>query len=389
MKIDITTPKLLEYFNGELSAAEQEYIREWASANESNRQLYEEVRREYLLARLGTRAAFINGDKAAIRKRMGVNVRRKISVRRFAGVAAACVFLACSALLLSRYVFTESGADDAALADMPKNQPIIQLSDGSRHFVGNDPEEFMETNGVTLSVTNGEIRYNQIADADPSGKTAYNKVIIPRGADFCMVTLPDGSRAWLNSDSQLEYPLHFPGNIREVRLQGEGFFDVMRNEGQPFIVRTDHQTITVLGTEFNVNAYLGEPVSTTLVSGSVKINADLRGGESNVLLVPGEQSVLNPLTGELNVYHVETKYFTLWKEGMVSIEDMSMEEILKIVSRKYDVVFDTRGVMINDIVLRGSISGKENLRTVLAILEKVGDVKFKVKKNGEIKIERE
>ncbi len=131
---------------------------------------------------------------------------------------------------------------------------------------------------------------------------------IPRGQDYHL-TLADGTKVWLNAESRLEFPDRFNGNTREVRLQGEAYFEVKKDVKRPFIVHTDYLSTRVLGTSFDVRAYSRKDASVTLVSGRVQVKT----GDLAQILSPGEQAAL---TGsQLAVKAVDTYPITQWKEG--------------------------------------------------------------------------
>ena len=155
---------------------------------------------------------------------------------------------------------------------------------------------------------------------------------------------------------------------------------------RPFVVETALQSVSVLGTKFNVSAYPSEPVLTTLASGKVKVIPV--SGMDSVVLLPGEQSVLSVYADNLSVRQVKINDVVSWKDGIINIENMGLREILKVVSRAYDVDFDTELLPVDDIILRGSISSDESLGVFLAVLSKVADVKFKMKTDGKIEVQK-
>src|SRR5690606_36229691 len=109
----------------------------------------------------------------------------------------------------------------------------------------------------------------------------------PRGGQY-QVSLPDGTKVWLNADSKLYYPRAFSGNTRTVQMEGEAYFEVAKDEQKPFIVQTNRQKVEVLGTHFNVNAYSEEPISAvSLLEGKVKVSL---ANQAERTLLPGQQS---------------------------------------------------------------------------------------------------
>ncbi len=379
MKNNITESELLEFLNGELAPDEERHIREWVAANEGNRKLFDEVRDEYLHTRWTVRAPLIKGDYSAFSRNL--TVRKRMSFGKIASIAAAIAIIAVSLLFLP-----DRGRFDAGQAisevGFPKGHALLELSDGTRLTIGSDAALYTERDGTQVAIKDGEILYNKEHGAHK--EPVLNKIIVPRGANPYKMQLDDGTAVWLNADSKLEYPLSFTGDRRRVILTGEAFFDVAHNDEKPFIVESAGVSVAVLGTEFNVNGYPGETVVTTLISGKVLVKSD--DNDEVVTLTPGQQAAFNAGSGSLTVAEVDATESVMWIDGTLNAEKMSLDEVLKKVSRKYDVKFDVSGCRVDDIILEGSISAEDSFETVLSILNKAANVEFKTKKNGEIKV---
>ena len=166
----------------------------------------------------------------------------------------------------------------------------------------------------------------------------YNTLTIPKGGQF-YILLSDGTKIWLNSQSQLKYPVSFKeGETRQVELiYGEAYFDVSpstAHKGAKFKVFHQSQEVEVLGTEFNIKAYKGETnIYTTLVEGKVAVNY----ASKNQPLVPNEQSDLNLETNNISITTVDVYNETSWKDGVFSFENMPLKDIMKVLSRWYDM----------------------------------------------------
>ncbi len=395
MEPRITESTLLDFLNGELSAAEENEILAWRETCDENRELFDNIRRKHLSMRYAVRAQLIKGDYSSLQAQIEKSTTRRSFPlwRRIAAVAAVAV-IAVSLITLSYYssdIVAPLGSGQT-VADFgpPARTAILELSDGTQHYIGEEKTQLKEKNGTQLAINNGELVYKKNQSEDKIAKLnvakpIYNKVIIPRGTGQYRVALSDGSVVWLNSDSRLEYPVNFTGNERRVRISGEAFFEVMHDATRPFIVETDRQSVSVLGTKFNVEAYPLEAVRTTLASGSVRVS--LPGNTNEVLLSPGEQSVLSLSNGNLSVHKVSVKDVISWKDGVTGVENLTLKQALRTISRLYDVDFDLDILHADDIILRGSIPNDENLEVVLSVLSKVADVKFKMSGNGKIRVE--
>lgn len=161
-----------------------------------------------------------------------------------------------------------------------------------------------------------------------------------RAGERKTVVLPDGTSVQVNSSTLLIYPERFTGDKRTVFLQGEALFDVVKNDRQPFIVRSGTVSVTALGTRFDVSAYSeDENVKATLLEGKVEVVCGGEGGESYILS-PGEQVLYGKNTGVSSKSPVETDDVMAWTDGIMVFRGVTVEEILKTLHRKYGIIFD-------------------------------------------------
>ena len=165
---------------------------------------------------------------------------------------------------------------------------------------------------------------------------------VQEGKSFA-VELPDGSRVWLHPGSKIIFPERFVGDLREVKLSGEAYFQVKHDTAHPFIVRAGKIETTVLGTEFDVTSYENQPATVTLVSGSVAVTA---GGHQR-RICPGTQALLNG-DRRIEVKSVNTEKYTNWRDGYFYFDNISLREILTEIGRNYGVC-----VECNDSALLG------------------------------------
>lgn len=210
-----------------------------------------------------------------------------------------------------------------------------------------------------------------------------------------IVTLPDGTRIFLNGGSSISYPEVFAPEKREVNLSGEAFFEVAPNPQQPFIVAAGGVITEVLGTSFNVQAFPDKRVSVTVASGKVRVavgspSAQAEGDSvsaSRVILAPNDQAIYSPGQGGFTVTEVNIERYLAWKDNTLLFEDMSIEEVAGMLERWYNVtiVFD------NDIIKTCRVNGKykdQSLESVLQSIQYMYDVDFaftlpnKVRLNG-------
>lgn len=186
--------------------------------------------------------------------------------------------------------------------------------------------------------------------------------------------LPDGTKVWLNAASSLSYPASFHGEERLVTLNGEAYFEVARNPDMPFKVKSDLQTIEVLGTHFNVNAYADESaLQTTLLEGSVKIVS----GKNSGIIVPGEKAVINRNgNGTIITRKANLDKETAWKNGVFSFDNDDIKSVMRQVCRWYDINVVYADNLPSEKYF-GEIPRNSNLAGVFEILE-LNNVKFDV-----------
>ena len=247
------------------------------------------------------------------------------------------------------------------------------------------------TNRATLTLSNGNaialsegqeglvVSADQMsyADGTPIMKTPEVQmatISTPRSGQY-QVTLPDGSKAWLNAASSIKYPTQFIGENRQVKITGEVFFEITKNPKQPFIVQSERQVVKVLGTSFNINAYGDKgQVLTTLVEGSVQVSSDQN--KTVVKIIPGQQAILSS-NGELQTKLVDTDEYASWKDGLYMINNLSLEDFGKKIERWYDVEVDM-GKYKNQ-KLSATIRRDVKLNEVLEAIELNTNIKFSVK----------
>lgn len=210
----------------------------------------------------------------------------------------------------------------------------------------------------------------------------YNYLTVPRGGQF-FATLSDGTKVWLNSDSKLKYPVAFVKNQdRSVELiYGEAYFEVSpssKHNGVKFNVKTQQQLITVLGTQFNVQAYKDEnTIITTLVEG--RINMDY--GVKNQELHPSQQAIFNVKDEKFTVKNVEVYDYIAWQRGIFSFRNKSLEEIAKVLSRWYDIDIVIENKELQTTTFNGILSKDQKLKTILEIINKTNPISYFIEKD--------
>lgn len=207
------------------------------------------------------------------------------------------------------------------------------------------------------SITNSDVEYNVLATSS-------------RGN--IELTLSDSTRVWLNAGSSLRYPNSFTGGKREVELVGEAYFEVARNKQMPFIVTANSTRIEVLGTQFNVNAHIGEACITTLVEGCVKVRNKVN---DTVVIHPGQQ-VDAPSVGAMMVKSVDPRFYTAWKRNRFAFQNTPLYTIMEQLSTWYGYTFEFSHPRLANLHFTTMLPRYEDISQVMGILQATREFGF-------------
>ena len=302
--------------------------------------------------------------------------------RRWMAAAAVLIFLVlCGWALLNRGKggWSSVGAT-ARKPAVPEdvapggNKAMLTLADGSMISLDGKKNGLLLQQGGSRLVKekDGQLAYMGDTRGETPAKgeskvVSYNLLTTPKGGQYELI-LPDGSKVWLNAASSLRYPVRFTGKERVVELKGEAYFEIAKNAHMPFRVSVDPGLqVEVLGTNFNVKAYAEEPfINTTLLQGSVKVHVK---GQA-VLVHPGERASLGG-DGTLKAEAADTEEAVAWKNGLFRFNEATIEDIMRQLSRWYDVEVVYVNGPPKDL-FRGEIYRNVNVSKVLKVLEASG-----------------
>jgi ferric-dicitrate binding protein FerR (iron transport regulator) len=259
-------------------------------------------------------------------------------------------------------------ANDKAILTLANGEQII-LDDAAN---GNITSQ----SGVTVIKLNGQLSYNT-PPAGNSHEIVYNTITTAKGKQYRLI-LEDGSSVWLNATSSLRFPVSFPGNERRVQLNGEGYFEIAKDNRRPFhvMLRTnngiDKGTVAVLGTTFNINSYDNESsTKTTLLEGSVGVSST---AGKPVVLKPGQQADLKG--SQISVIaDANTDQVLAWKNNLFNFDNERIEDIMRQLARWYDIDVKYEGAL-PDKHYFGSIRRQVKLAEILNMLEIAGGISF-------------
>ena len=372
------TKELLRYTRGELSKEEEKEIEQVLSEVKEMNTLVEELKDKnriehemHVIARFDTERALGKVKNRKQVKRRGI----------LSWIAAASVVVIAG---VSAWILLSQEPDVDNLSVTEKFEPgkaivTLEMASGLKYRL-DTLSSVVRNNRVNVAFDNndGVLKIKE-QDSLADGTTkeiGYNTINVPYGGTYT-VELCDGTKVYLNSGTTLEFPSRFDGKVRSVILKGEAYFDVARNVSKPFVVEVDEMKVKVLGTSFNVKSYVDEPgVYTTLVEGSVAI---LRDGQPEKKIKPGEQAYYNKGVGTLSIAEVDVNEFTSWKDGLFYFKDIALEEILRIVSRWYDLEVFYMNQGAKSVIYSGKLPMYSSVEDVLRKFEISGDVRFELK----------
>ena len=191
------------------------------------------------------------------------------------------------------------------------------------------------------------------------------------------LTLPDGSTVWLNAGSKMIYSQGFGVSDRRLAFQGEGYFEVEKNDEMPFLVQTHDVNVIVVGTKFNFRNYPeDEEAVVELLEGKVALENQLK-EESVRYLSPNEKMVLHKATGEMDITSTKVKEATLWTENILLFDEDLLPDIVRELERSYHVQIEIENEDLKQTRFYGQFNQLEqNIYDVLDMLSETGKLKY-------------
>ena len=334
---------------------------------------------DYLKKEIGTPQQLYDNIKLHesfnVKNALGKFTQRTQSPRKiktiYKYVTAACILLSS----LIYFTFHYWGEEKPQLTSHSLQHAYLVLDNGQH--INLNQKVNLDKGGV--KITNSESS-KIIYTANPNAETATpNKLIVPLGAEKYILQLSDGTIVKMNVGSELTFPSVFTGDHRIVELSGEAYFDVTHST-IPFIVRSKNMDVKVLGTTFNMMVYPEEPViNTTLISGKVIVtcHSDKDSITQTAVLTPGMQANYQKEVQRLEINPVDCEYHTAWTKGELSFENASIQEIMRIISRNYNlkIVFDSEELKAIKCFI--SIRKEKGFEEILKVINMATGVQFR------------
>ena len=370
----VSIEMLYKKLSGALSADEELQFEKWSQEPE-HRQYFEHLKEYDRLEEQPScsdtelQESWLQISKKIQRKRWQENWRR---IYRKLTVAAILSMIGFSGYFYGLWEEDKETGETVSICP-GQGKVVLQLSDGSTYDLKNPAVLNRSAIGQHIRMDSNRLNYLQ-SHAGVADSLVYHKLIVPRGGEFQLM-LEDGTKVWLNAETSLRYPQDFTGGTREVYLEGEAYFEVVRDTLHPFVVHTGIQRLTVLGTGFSITAYRDDDyLQTTLVEGKVKVELSGRIYHLN----PNEQITYNRNNKQESLTPVDVQEFTAWKDGKYVFSRKRLEDMLNTLSRWYDFQVLYQDDSVKEKLFSGELRRFENFNDILRKIEKSGNVKFSV-----------
>lgn len=309
-----------------LDEEDERVLETWLNESKKHRELYDNMKRfvsereDFHLDEM-TRKRFKRDFEArmnmAYKKR---NQRLWVKVMSYAAMLVIPVIV--GVLFWSRQPEIEAVDYGIGPIEHGVRKATLVLNDGKVLSLDTSRMFLKEINGVSVHTSDQALVYvDSLQDEDVQ---LQNRLITPKGGEYTIM-LADGTKVWVNANTEIRYPVKFSGNERRVYLEGEAYFEVAKNVTKPFIVEANGMEVKVYGTKFNLNTRRVDQMHTTLVEGSVSVKPR---GQSEVMLKPNQQAIFNKLSGRVSVRDVDVMPYVAWHQGNYYFENKSMGEIL-------------------------------------------------------------
>lgn len=365
---------------GKLNDAEKEQFNDWLNRSEQNRHLFSKLQKGENFQLWNEEISEI--DLASEWNKLSGQIRKDQNKRHlpyFFKYAAAIIFPFVIAVATYWYFSEYISSKPTVVSEITPGtrNAFLVLNNGENINLTGQFDRLTEADGTVIDKKNEELNYTAHASLK-SKQNLQNTLIVPRGGEYSLV-LSDSTKIYVNSMSKLVYPVRFDTDRRNVRLEGEAYFEVQKDAGRPFVISVNGMEINVLGTSFNVKAYPDEiNVLTTLVEGKVQINAS-GSTDDKWTLYPNQQAIFNKAQNNAVIHKVDARKYMQWTNGKYMFSHQSLDEIMQTLSRWYDFSYSFTDESLKSIRFGGGFNKYEKIDPILDIIAQTGKVKVSLK----------
>ncbi len=362
---------ITKYLSDTISESEKQFLQNWIKEDTTHRQLMNRLLHDKNFSEKYRRHAAI--DTEAAKSAFLRHIRKRVWQYRVWKYAAAAAIIV-SAIVSAHYLFTEdkNPAPQFALAEVePGNtRAILVLDNGTQLSLGeNEAKTIAIDDSVSVEMSAEGLTY---LPAATKKETKFNTIIVPRGGEY-RLTLSDGTEIYLNSESELRYPVTFSEmSERKVQLSGEAYFSVSSDSEKAFVVEVGNVRVCQYGTVFDINAYDDSP-EIVLVSGSIGVSNDTDGKE--IRLQSGQLAVCGE---EIVVTDVDVTPYIEWTNGRFVFIDRRLDDIADILMRWYNVEIEIEDKDIAELHFTGSVGRNETIQHIMNAISYAQNVKVTV-----------
>ena len=215
-------------------------------------------------------------------------------------------------------------------------------------------------------------------------EVVYQEIYVPKGSRSSLI-LPDGSKVWMSNDTKIKYPNEFEGNLRELELSGEAYFEIIHEKNRPFIVHTGQNRIRVMGTKFSVTAYPDDDIlRAELISGKIMFDINTGRGTNSFVsyeVKPSHSLVWNKTSGKLFDSKISEGFYNYWQNGVYEFNNESLESLAKKIDRIYNIQIVFEDKLLKSRKFSGTIGIDDNIFTFMEAIKRTSllsiDYKYK------------
>ncbi|MBD0830633.1 FecR family protein [Aestuariibaculum sediminum] len=373
-----------------LTDEQKKQLLEWEEEVDGNRELAENILNAYSYNEWQEKIKTIDTVEAwaSFLDRMDSSAKKPgkvVKLNMFKWMSAAAAVLVVGLALFT--IFNKTGnlkpIEESSIAPGSSHAELV-LSNGEVINLDEVDNQIQEGK-VEAKNTKGILQYKDsemVASQNESESAKVNTLRVPRGAEYQLV-LSDGTKVWLNSDTELTYTVPFIGSERRVALKGEAYFDVTPNKELPFIVTSGTQEVQVLGTEFNVSAYTEDNrIITTLVEGKVKVEEKY--SHATEFLSPNQQTNFDINSKSIKKKDVDVYPYVAWKEGRFVFHNVTLQELFSKISKWYDVEYQIEGEKLKSLKFTGDLPRYNDMSGILKIIEAEMSVNIQIGHNNKV-----
>ena len=349
-----------KYLQGEATEEEVEILFDWADSATKNREELIASKKIWALSAISNTTNTVNLKKVQLKIKAAKNKKLRSISYRYAAILVFGLFIA------SVFVYQFSLKENSEI--------LLELSNGSKKIISLDEnQDIVNREGELLGIQReGTISYEDIVD-NGSAELVFNTLSVPYAKRLHLV-FSDGSSVFLNAGTTIKFPIKFlKGQTREVFLDGEAFFDIVKDEKHAFIVQANRLRTKVYGTKFNVNSYRNNDLDQIVLqegSVGVKSNGEQTKTSAEILLKPNEIAILDK-TDLLYKQKVDIKSHIAWVKGVFMFKNERFEDIFKKLERHYDVSIQINQPALND----SRYTGTFDIETIAEVLKTFSQLK--------------